>query len=275
MAEKAILEIPDGYKIEEKSYIVDRETACRILTSDKQRKFTYAKKLGEKVELTQHIIICPVCGHRMPAYPRYTNGWLTQSSSKIAKTPKNVIRQWCEDKISDSKDTIYLNFISQPMLENVIYTCPECRCESNLFSKIVRCELNYRRHKLSISRQIDDTKTLLSVSWLKRTVRVNFPMYEELTFNFRNGHTFVRLLDRNGAAIATCDVTERKELLQDSFFARLLGCNKRVVRLVKKIFVREWQSNLPFKTSELNLTKLMLLTEFIGYQKIFYHSIPY
>ena len=27
MAEKAILEIPDGYKIEEKSYIVDRETA--------------------------------------------------------------------------------------------------------------------------------------------------------------------------------------------------------------------------------------------------------
>lgn len=49
MAEKSILEIPDGYKIEEKSYIVDRETACRILTSDKQRKFTYAKKLGEKV----------------------------------------------------------------------------------------------------------------------------------------------------------------------------------------------------------------------------------
>ena len=178
MAEKAILEIPDGYKIEEKSYIVDRETACRILTSDKQRKFTSAKKRGENVELTQHIIICPVCGHRMPAYPRYTNGWLTQSSSKIAKTPKNVIRQWCEDKISDSKDTIYLNFISQPVLENVIYTCPECRCESNLFSKIVRCELNYRRHKLSISRQIDDTKTLLSVSWLKVTVNVNFPMYE-------------------------------------------------------------------------------------------------
>ncbi len=275
MAEKSILEIPDGYKIEEKSYIVDRETACRILASDKQRKFTYARKRGENVELTQHIIICPVCGHRMPAYPRYTNGWLTQSSSKIAKTPKNVIRQWCEDKISDSKDTIYLNFISQPMLENVIYTCPECRCESNLFSKIVRCELNYRRHKLSISRQIDDTKTLLSVSWLKETVSVNFPMYEELTFNFRNGHTFVRLLDRNGAAIATCDVTERKELLQDSFFARLLGCNKRVVRLVKKFFVCEWQSKLPFKTSELNLTKFMLLTEFIGYPKIFYHSIPY
>lgn len=275
MAEKSILEIPDGYKIEEKSYIVDRETACRILTSDKQRKFTYAKKLGEKVELTQHIIICPVCGHRMPAYPRYTNGWLAQSFFQTVKTPKNVIRQWCEDKISDSKDTIYLNFISQPVLENVIYTCPECRCESNLFSKIVRCELNYRRHKLSISRQIDDTKALLSVSWLKGTVNVNFPMYEELTFNFKNGHTFVRLLDRNKAAIATCDVTERKELLQDSFFARLLGCNKRVVRLVKKFFVCEWQSNLPFKTSELNLTKFMLLTEFIGYPKIFYHSIPY
>ena len=42
MAEKAILEIPDGYKIEEKSYIVDRETAYRILTSDKQRRFTSA-----------------------------------------------------------------------------------------------------------------------------------------------------------------------------------------------------------------------------------------
>lgn len=106
-------------------------------------------------------------------------------------------------------------------------------------------------------------------------MNVNFPMYEELTFNFRNGHTFVRLLDRNGAAIATCDVTERKELLQDSFFARLLGCNKRIVRLVKKFFVCEWQSKLPFKTSELNLTKFMLLTEFIGYPKIFYHSIPY
>ena len=124
MAAKAILEIPDRYKIEEKSYIVDRETACRILTSDKQRKFTYAQKLGEKVELIRHIIICPVCGHRMPAYPRYTNGWLTQSSSKIAKTPKNVIRQWCEDKISDSKDTIYLNFISQPVLITLPFSQP-------------------------------------------------------------------------------------------------------------------------------------------------------
>lgn len=275
MAEKAILEIPDGYKIEEKSYIVDRETACRILTSDKQRKFTYAKKRGKSVELMQHIIICPVCGHRIPAYPRYTNGWLTQSFFQTAKTPKNVIRQWCEDKRNDSKDAIYLNFTPQPVLEKTIYTCPECRCESNLFSKIVRCELNYRRHKLSISRQIDDTKALLSVSWLKGTVNVNFPMYEELTFNFKNGHTFVRLLDRNKAAIETCDITEQKALLQGSFFARLLGCNKRVVRLVKKIFVREWQSNLPFKTSELNLTKFMLLTEFIGYPKIFYHSIPY
>ena len=275
MAEKAILEIPDGYKIEEKSYIVDRETACRILTSDKQRKFTYAKKRGKSVELMQHIIICPVCGHRIPAYPRYTNGWLTQSFFQTAKTPKNVIRQWCEDKRNDSKDAIYLNFTPQPVLEKTIYTCPECRCESNLLSKIVRCELNYRRHKLSISRQIDDTKALLSVSWLKGTVNVNFPMYEELTFNFKNGHTFVRLLDRNKAAIETCDITEQKALLQGSFFARLLGCNKRVVRLVKKIFVREWQSNLPFKTSELNLTKFMLLTEFIGYPKIFYHSIPY
>lgn len=133
------------------------------------------------------------------------------------------------------------------MLENVIYACPECRCESNLFSKTVRCELNYRRHKLSISRQIDDTKALLSVSWLKGTVSVNFPMYEELTFNFRNGHTFVRLLDRNGAAIATCDVTERKELLQDSFFARLLGCNKRVVRLVKKFLSANGSQNCLLK----------------------------
>lgn len=47
MAEKAILEIPDGYKIEKKAYIVDRETACRILTSDKQRKFTSAKNVAK------------------------------------------------------------------------------------------------------------------------------------------------------------------------------------------------------------------------------------
>lgn len=234
MAEKAILEIPDGYKIEEKSYIVDRETAYRILTSDKQKKFTSAKKRGENVELTQHIIICPVCGHRMPAYPRYTNGWLTQSSSKIAKTPKNVIRQWCEDKISDSKDTIYLNFISQPMLENVIYTCPECRCESNLFSKIVRCELNYLRHKLSISRQIDDTKTLLSVSWLKRTVRVNFPLYEEITFNFKNGHIFVRLRDRDATALETYDVTGKKELLDGGFLQNYWDATKESFALSKK-----------------------------------------
>lgn len=76
----------------------------------------------------------------------------------------------------------------------------------------------------------------MSVSWLKGTVNVNFPMYKELTFNFKNGHTFVRLLDRNGAAIATCDVTERKELLQDSFLQDYWGVIKESFAL-SKIFV--------------------------------------
>lgn len=104
---------------------------------------------------------------------------------------------------------------------------------------------------------------------------MNFPLYEEITFNFKNGHIFVRLRDRDATALETYDITGKKELLDGGFFAKLLGCNKRVVRLVKKFFVCEWQSKLPFKTSELNLTKFMLLTEFIGYPKIFYHSIPY
>lgn len=167
-----------------------------------------------------------------------------------------------------------MNFISQPMLENVIYTCPECRCESNLFSKIVRCELNYRRHKLSISRQIDDTKTLLSVLWLKGTVRVNFPLYEEITFNFKNGHIFVRLRDRDATALETYDITGKRSFWT-AVFCKIIGMQQKSRSPCQKFLFCEWQSKLPFKTSELNLTKFMLLTEFIGYPKIFYHSIPY
>ena len=91
MAEKAILEISDGYKIEEKSYIVDCETACRILTSDKQRKFTSAKKRGEKVELTPRL---RTPNARLSAiYKRLADAELFKNSKDSEKCHQAMVRR--------------------------------------------------------------------------------------------------------------------------------------------------------------------------------------
>ena len=93
MAEKAILEISDGYKIEEKSYIVDCETACRILTSDKQRKFTYAKKRGENVELTQHIILRTPNARLSAICKRLADAELFKNSKDSEKCHQAMVRR--------------------------------------------------------------------------------------------------------------------------------------------------------------------------------------
>lgn len=172
--------------------------------------------------LTQHIIICPVCGYRMPDYPQYTNNWLQQFISESTKIPKNIIKQWCEDISDSAKNIINLNFISQPLIKTICYVCPECYSKSEKFSTSVHCELNYARHKLSISRRIDNIKDLTSIRWFKGTIEVNLPIYEELTFNFKNGHTFVRLRDANMHEITTYDVTCKKEILEESFFFTII-----------------------------------------------------
>ena len=275
MSVKAIFEIPNGFKIEKSSNIVDCETACCILSTKKQRRYTYAKRSGANIMLVQHMIICPVCGYRMPAYPLYTNTWLDQFSSLSARTPKNIVEKWCNDQSDASKDILYLNDVSQPLFETICYTCPECRYKSHNFSASTHCEIVYKRHKLTVLRRIEDTKSLLSASWVKKAISVEFPLYEELTFNFKNGHTSVCLRDRNMRRLVMRDVTGQKEALDGSFFAELLKFNKRIIRFTRKLFAREWQSDLPFSAAELDLTKFMLLTEFVGYPKVFYYSAPY
>lgn len=63
--------IPCGYNVEQHNETVDIATAGQILSSRKQRRYSWAIRHEWQANLTRHVWVCPHCNAHIPAYPEY------------------------------------------------------------------------------------------------------------------------------------------------------------------------------------------------------------
>lgn len=57
-----------GFTIEKQQKTVGRDVAFEVLTPARQRKSTLAVFENDNVVITKHVIVCPWCGKKAPAY---------------------------------------------------------------------------------------------------------------------------------------------------------------------------------------------------------------
>ena len=90
-------------------------------------------------------------------------------------------------------------------------------------------------------------------------------LYETITFNLRNGHTFVSLEDGCGKKLQIRDISNiRPDLYSDDPIFELINLYKPVNRELKNRFVKIFHGPLPFRTKELTVEQFVLMTRFIG-----------
>ena len=154
--------------------------------------------------------------------------------------------------------------------------CPKCNGIMHPSAKRRRVDISRCEHKVYLRCEILDISELFSLPVLSgEKVKVDFPLYEEVVFNFGNGHTFIRLLDRDGKSLAKRDVTNDKKAWSSGVAYDTVLKYKYVRRYLRKMFAAEHGGKIPFCQSEITVNELRMLTAFIGYNGDFYSAIPY
>lgn len=253
-----------GFTIEEQQKTVDRDEAFEVLTPARQRKSTLAVFENDNVVITKHVIVCPWCGKKTPAYHnnqmephQLIDMWLAQQTSMFEKLPKTLL-------------------FNRPIEAMEKFVCPRCNMISHPSKGFIDVLFIVDRKTIKIFRKLE-LKELFQIKWGANKICItNFELYEAITFNLKNGHTYVSLEDGRGEKLKVHDISNTKtNLYSDDPIFELINLYKPVNRELKNQFAKIFRGPLPFRTKELTVEQFLLMTEFIGYDSAFYSALPY
>lgn len=253
-----------GFTIEKQQKTVGRDVAFEVLTPARQRKSTLAVFENDNVVITKHVIVCPWCGKKAPAYHnnqmephQLIDMWLAQQTSMFEKLPKTLL-------------------FNRPIEAMEKFVCPRCNMISHPSKGFIDVLFIVDRKTIKIFRKLE-LKELFQIKWGADKICItNFELYEAITFNLKNGHTYVSLEDGRGEKLKVYDISNTKaNLYSDNPIFELINLYKPVNRELKNQFAKIFRGPLPFRTKELTVEQFLLMTEFIGYDSAFYSALPY
>ena len=253
-----------GVTIEKQQKTVGRDVAFEVLTPARQRKSTLAVFENDNVVITKHVIVCPWCGKKAPAYHnnqmephQLIDMWLAQQTSMFEKLPKTLL-------------------FNRPIEAMEKFVCPRCNMISHPSKGFIDVLFIVDRKTIKIFRKLE-LKELFQIKWGADKICItNFELYEAITFNLKNGHTYVSLEDGRGEKLKVHDISNTKaNLYSDDPIFELINLYKPVNRELKNQFAKIFRGPLPFRTKELTVEQFLLMTEFIGYDSAFYSALPY
>lgn len=253
-----------GFTIEKQQKTVGRDVAFEVLTPARQRKSTLAVFENDNVVITKHVIVCPWCGKKAPAYHnnqmephQLIDMWLAQQTSMFEKLPKTLL-------------------FNRPIEAMEKFVCPRCNMISHPSKGFIDVLFIVDRKTIKIFRKLE-LKELFQIKWGADKICItNFELYEAITFNLKNGHTYVSLEDGRGEKLKVHDISNTKaNLYSDDPIFELINLYKPVNRELKNQFAKIFRVPLPFRTKELTVEQFLLMTEFIGYDSAFYSALPY
>ena len=246
-----------GFTIEKRQKTVGRDVAFEVLTPARQRKSTLAVFENDNVVITKHVIVCPWCGKKAPAYHnnqmephQLIDMWLAQQTSMFEKLPKTLL-------------------FNRPIEAMEKFVCPRCNMISHPSKGFIDVLFIVDRKTIKIFRKLE-LKELFQIKWGADKICItNFELYEAITFNLKNGHTYVSLEDGRGEKLKVHDISNTKaNLYSDDPIFELINLYKPVNRELKNQFAKIFRGPLPFRTKELTVEQFLLMTKFIGYDSV-------
>lgn len=260
-----------GYRIETRKRTVDRDSAPEVLTVAVQQKITDAIRNDNDVTITKHVVVCSSCGKETPAYPEFLihDSWGFNSKSQAE------IEEWTTRQLSLFGEPPKIMSFNFPVKKLERFICPRCNAVLSPSINELHVMIRAEKNKIKIMRALD-FEDFFSIKWIDQPEISEFDLYETITFNLRNGHTYVSLENETGRKYAVRDIsnTNITNMSQDPIF-ELIQIYKPVYRVLKRFFRKFWNDTPPFSPLELDLEKYILLTKFIGFNRDFYNALPF
>ncbi len=272
------LHIPLGFQLDDKIEYVKVWQAEKYLHSKRIKRYTKAVRYGEDAELHSHWLTCPHCGSKYvanansPLFNRYVAFGLP-----ALRPTKAQITDWATLQMSifDEAEPHEL-LIVPPVSFLPRFCCPSCENESFRSASTRQVMLRAYNKKITVKCEVTQLDEILSLGWAKvNEIKLSFPIFEVLTFDFRRGAVYIKIENAQGETLCRRDITECPEQLKGGASCKLLTQNKLVLRNVKRLFQEMWGTQLPFTWRQLDIQNLFKMTMFVGYPKRFYDSIPF
>ncbi len=273
------LNLPLGYRLEDKVEYTNVWEAEQILLSKKGRRYTKAVRHDTDAQLHSRWLVCPYCGKQSVANANAAifNKAIYGGRLYAGRPSKGRIAHWASMQISLFEDRKNEELLMAPPVESPgEFVCPECERVSYDTSASRQVVLTLERKRISVRCEVVQLDELLALEWVKKgEISLCFPVFEVLTFDCQSGRVHVKVEDAQGNILCQRDVSACPDRLKGGAVHKVLTCNKVALRNLKRLFRDAWEEPLPYTWKQLDLSALFKMTMFVGYPERFYDCIPY
>ncbi len=267
---KMNLKIPMGYKVYEEKLIIDVNDVEKIFENKGEDYVSLIEKTNDnKAIITRHRVRCPHCDKTSGLYFRkiYSEVY---DDEEVRKTR---IQHWLDNfgSVFMGYDTMF--FIDELRDFSGDFTCSECGFMSEKSNGFCNVQLETKADTLTIKRELKHLKDITDINWSKENLLINFPMYEQIVFDFESGLVRIELISGK-EAISRIITNNDVDTSGDSLVA-LLNRNLVLKRFVKRIIEKITNTKILIDANELDFQKLVNITYFNGFPAEFYDAIPF
>lgn len=177
--------------------------------------------------------------------------------------PKKTIAMWAAGQLSMLNGYGTELPLNKPIEKPKSFACPKCGAESAPSEGMITVRFQVRKKSIAISRQLEPPE-IFRAPWFSGEISASdFPVWESVTFNFKNGHTFLSLKNDAGDPLKHYDMTNRKinDPLSDPIWELILKY-KPVYRELNRQFVKALKRPLPFQGKMEAPEQYALMTRF-------------
>jgi len=259
--------VSSDYTMKIKKEIFNPFSALELICKDKYCRYVSAfRQEDNSIELSSIEIVCPYCNHV----------YSPKTKEEISDYHINVLEKWTDVQLSFYEKEKVTNEISFFTFNKKKHFCPQCGNSSGCESNDMKFFIEENKHKIFVRCEVKSVKNIIKKSYLPQTeFFVEFPFFEQIEFNLRNGHTCIRVLSEGEKLIYSVDITKTPIMLYDCELSKWFNKSLTLKEELIKIFEVVSKSKVPFDTNEITLKDFIFMTMFVGYDKTFYNSIPY
>lgn len=262
-----LLRVPQyGFTVHDRKKTVSHNKAYEILRSTFHKGIVSAQWKEDCVELTRRVLTCSRCG----------KDTLVHLKPEDQKEPLRLLDNWFSQQTSlfENRTTALAFHVPEALPQS--FVCPRCGAVLSLSKGEVEVILAVKKGRIKLSRKLEWGE-LAKLEWAPEEFSfAGSELYETITFNLKNGHTFVSLGNENGSTLLVRDISNRMiDVNSTDPIFELINSDKIVNRALKRQFQKILQRPLPFPGRMLFLYQFTLMARFSGHDTAFFRMLPY
>lgn len=261
------IDVSSSYRVVRHTQTITSDSEFRAIRSGEICRIHSAiRESNGSVTLVSSDLICPYCNFVYPLTFR----------DKITQVHINTIKEWTNPQMTIFPQDMARNKLHFFSADPHQFGCPRCGKHSDNKKGETTIWVQQFKKKMVVRCKVQDLRGIFELPYLSEiSLSIDVPFYEEIEFNFRNGHTCLRIVSIDGEIPYIFDVTNAPYVLNGCELSKWFYKFDTVKALIQEGFSETANAEIPLDTSELSVEDFVFYTRFIGYDASFYNAIPY